>query len=191
MTDISKARVLMIATDGYEEAELFSTRRALLDGGAEVTLASINKKPISGVRWDDAEQSSYASQQSITPDLSFDEVKVEEFDALVLPGGVTNPDTLRIFPDAIAIIRQFNDAAKLVAALCHAPWLLIEADIVDGRRATAWFSVRTDLTNAGAQVVDEEVVVDGNLITSRMPADVPAFTAAVIEALAAKTNASD
>jgi protease I len=191
MTDISKARVLMIATDGYEEAELFSTRRALLDGGAEVTLASINKKPISGVRWDDAEQSSYASQQSITPDLSFDEVKVEEFDALVLPGGVTNPDTLRIFPDAIAIIRQFNDAAKLVAALCHAPWLLIEADIVDGRRATGWFSVRTDLTNAGAQVVDEEVVVDGNLITSRMPADVPAFTAAVIEALAAKTNASD
>ena len=102
---------------------------------------------------------------------------------LLLPGGVGNPDKLRIEERAVEIVSEFMDDDKIVAAICHAPWLLVEADVVDGRRVTSWPSVRTDLENAGAEVVDEEVVIDGNLITSRKPDDIPAFSKAIIEAL--------
>lgn len=177
-SDLSGVKVLMLATDGFEESELFDPRQALLDAGAEVTLASIEKDAIQGVVGDDEKG------KTITPDLTLEEVETSEYDALVLPGGVGNPDKLRMNERAVDIVGEFMDDAKIVAAICHAPWLLVEADVVDGRRVTSWPSVRTDLENAGGDVVDEEVVVDENLITSRNPDDIPAFNAAIIKALA-------
>jgi protease I len=116
------------------------------------------------------------------------EVEHKQFDALLLPGGEENSDQLRNNPHAVALVRAFMDAGKPVAAICHAPWLLAKADVLKGRRVTAWDSVRPDIAEAGAIVVDSEVVVDGNLITSRMPADVPAFSAALISALADRSR---
>ncbi len=181
MPDITTARVLILATDGFEQSELFGPRDALKDAGATVTLASIKKDPIQGMEHDQ-------KGATITPDMLITEVDSDDYDALVLPGGVANPDTLRMQPRAIEIIQEFFDAGKTVAAICHAPWLLIEADIVDGKRATSWPSLRTDLENAGADVVDEEVVIDGNLITSRKPDDIPAFNDAIIEAIGAQVS---
>ncbi|MDQ2893206.1 MAG: type 1 glutamine amidotransferase [Pseudomonadota bacterium] len=176
MTDLNKARVLMIATDGFENDELFKPRQALLDAGATVTLASIKTDAIQG-------EKAGEKADTIKPDMTIDDVDTDDYDALVLPGGVGNPDLMRMEERAIEIVTEFMDDDKLVAAICHAPWLLAEADVIDGRRLTSWPSVRTDLSNAGATVVDEEVVVDGNLITSRKPDDIPAFNAAVIKAL--------
>ncbi|MHA6719831.1 type 1 glutamine amidotransferase domain-containing protein [Sphingomonas sp. RS6] len=176
MAQLTNARVLMMATDGFEESELFEPRQALLDAGAEVTLASLETDPITG-------ESGGEKGKSITPDKAIDAVDLDEFDALVLPGGVGNPDKLRMNARAVEIARTFMDSNRLVAAICHAPWLLAEADVIAGRRLTGWPSIRTDLANAGADVVDEEVVVDRNLITSRKPDDIPAFNRAVIAAL--------
>ncbi|WP_230770358.1 DJ-1/PfpI/YhbO family deglycase/protease [Sphingomonas sp. Leaf4] len=180
MADLTNARVLILATDGFEESELFDPRQALLDAGAQVTLASIKTDPIQGVV-NDSEKA-----RTITPDLTLEEVDTEQYDMLLLPGGVGNPDKLRIEERAVEIVSEFMDDDKIVAAICHAPWLLVEADVVDGRRVTSWPSVRTDLENAGADVVDEEVVIDDNLITSRKPADIPAFSKAILEALASE-----
>jgi protease I len=176
MTDLSQAHVLILATDGFEQDELFRPRQALLDAGARITLASVKTDPITGEKGGE-------KGESITPDATLDQVDTEDFDALLLPGGVGNPDKLRMQARAVEIVREFMDDDKIVAAICHAPWLLIEADVVDGRRATSWPSVRTDLANAGASVLDEEVVIDRNLITSRKPDDIPAFNRALIEAL--------
>lgn len=183
MPDITTAHVLILATDGFEQSELFDPRAALMDAGVEVTLASIATDPIQGMRHDE-------KGETITPDITLDEVDVEAYDALLLPGGVANPDTLRLQPRVIEIIRGFAQADKTIAAICHAPWLLIEADVVEGKRATSWPSLRTDLKNAGANVVDEEVVVDGNLITSRKPDDIPAFNEALIAALREQVGAA-
>ena len=180
MTDLANARVLMLATDGFEHDELFKPRQSLIDAGATVTLASIEKAPIQGVRHDTD------PTETITPDLTLDEVDTDEFDALVLPGGVGNPDKMRMEDRAIDIVAEFMEDDKIVAAICHAPWPLAEADVIEGRRVTGWPSVRTDLANAGADVVDEEVVVDSNLITSRKPDDIPAFTGALLQALEAE-----
>lgn len=176
MANLQNARVLMLATDGFEESELFEPRQALLDAGAQLTLASIKTDPITG-------ESGGEKGKSITPDTTLDQVELDQFDALVLPGGVGNPDKLRMNQKAVEIVRGFMDSKRLVAAICHAPWLLAEADVVAGRRLTSWPSIRTDLANAGADVVDAEVVSDGNLITSRKPDDIPAFNRAVIAAL--------
>ncbi len=176
MTDLSTAHVLILATDGFEQAELFDPRQALLDAGAKVTLASIKTDPIQGMKHD-------VKGDTITPDLLLEAVDTEDYTALLLPGGVANPDALRMNDRAVEIIEEFVEDGKLVAAICHAPWLLIEADVVDGRRMTSWPSLRTDLANAGATVVDEEVVRDGQFITSRKPDDIPAFNRAIIEAL--------
>ena len=178
MADLSQARVLMIATDGFEQDELFKPRQALLDAGVAVTLASIKTDAIQGVV-NDSEKG-----ESITPDLTIEDVDTDDYDALVLPGGVGNPDKMRLQERAVEIVTEFMEDDKIVAAICHAPWLLAEADVVDGRRVTSWPSVRTDLENAGADVVDEAVVVDGNLITSRKPDDIPAFNKAILDALA-------
>lgn len=180
MADLANARVLILAADGFEESELFEPRQALLDAGAQVTLASIKTDPIQGVV-NDSEKA-----RTITPDLTLDDVDTEQFDALLLPGGVGNPDKMRMEERAVEIVSEFMDDDKIVAAICHAPWLLVEADVVDGRRVTSWPSVRTDLENAGAEVVDEQVVIDGNLITSRKPDDIPAFSKAMIEAIASE-----
>jgi protease I len=175
MTD-NAARVLMMATDGFEQSELFEPRRALLDAGFEVTLASVALDPIQGMKHDQ-------KGDTIDPDIVLGDVVVDEYDMLVLPGGVANPDTLRMQPEAIKIVQAFFDRNAPVAALCHGPWLLAEADVLQGRKVTSWPSIRTDLRNAGADVVDQEVVVDGNLITSRKPDDIPAFNSAIVDAV--------
>lgn len=177
MPDLSETRVLMIATDGFEESELMKPRQALLDAGVQVTLASLKTDPIQGEK--DGEKGA-----TITPDTTVAQVDSEDYDALVLPGGVANPDKLRTDERTVELVQEFFDDGKTVAAICHAPWLLVEADVLDGKRATGWPSVRTDMENAGAEVVDEEVVVDGNLITSRKPDDIPAFVDAIKQALA-------
>lgn len=174
MPSIEQSRILIIATNGFEQSELFGPREQLLDRGAAVHLASPDTKPIQGMQH-------HEKALTITPDMTLEEVNPEEFDALVIPGGVANPDTLRQDKHAIDIVKSFADAGKPIAAICHGPWLLVEADIVDGKTVTSWPSVRTDLANAGATVVDQAVARDGFLITSRKPDDVDQFTAALIE----------
>ncbi len=174
MPSIQDARILFIATDGFEESELFGPYETLQNAGATVTLASLKTDPIQGEKGDQ-------KTRTITPDTLVGDVQAQDFDGLVLPGGTRNPDKLRMDETTIGLIRAFADAGKPVAAICHAPWLLVEADVLRGRKATSWKSIRTDLRNAGAEVVDEEVVVSGNIITSRKPDDVPAFTHAFME----------
>ena len=181
MSDLSNAKVLIIATDGFEQSELFGPRDALIDAGVSVTLASLGTDPIQGMKHDE-------KGETITPDTTIAEVEVDDFDALLIPGGVANPDRLRTDEAAVDLVEDFYNAGKPVAAICHGPWLLIEADIVDGRTVTSWPSLRTDLENAGATVVDQQVVIDGNLITSRNPDDVPAFSEALLAALAKQTE---
>jgi protease I len=176
MTDISNAKILIVASDGFEESELFGPREILLGRGAKVTLASPDMKPIQATVHDDP-------GKTIRPDLTIDEARAEVYDALVLPGGVRNPDHLRMNAAAIDLIRSFADAGKPIAAICHGPWLLVEADLLRGRTATSWPSIRTDLKNAGANVVDQPAVTDGNVVTSRNPDDVSAFTDALIRLL--------
>lgn len=176
MTAIDQTRILIIATDGFEQSELFEPRDMLIGARATVVLASPERNPIQGMKH-------HEKGATITPDITLDAVRVEEYDGLILPGGVANPDTLRTDARAVALVRDFMNSGKPVAAICHAPWLLVEADVLSGRTATSWPSLRTDLKNAGAHVVDEEVVVDGNLITSRKPADIPAFVAAFKQAV--------
>ena len=177
MPMIDKSKVLILATDGFEQSELFSPRASLLDLGAEVTLASIKTDPIQGMEHDTEKAA------TITPDLVLSEVNAADYDALLIPGGTTNPDKMRLEAEALRIVRDFFAADKTVAAICHGPWLLAEADVIDGRTLTSWPSVRTDLKNAGATVVDEQVHVDGRLITSRKPDDIPAFTKALIKSI--------
>ncbi|MCO5734297.1 type 1 glutamine amidotransferase domain-containing protein [Rhizobium sp. SSA_523] len=183
MNNLANCRILILATDGFEDAELYSPRSALLDTGAQVTLASPRHEQIRGCIYNVETGNSDPSEETIMPDRLITDVEADQFDALVLPGGVVNPDKLRLDPKAIALVRDFVAAGKPVASICHGPWLLVEADVLRGRRATAWYSIRTDLKNAGATVVDEEVVVDGNIITSRMPSDIPAFNRAIVAAL--------
>jgi protease I len=176
MPAIADAHVLIMATNRFEEIELFGPRKILMGRGARVTLASPTGDEIMATVHDEP-------GRRIMPDLTIDEVRMEDYDALLLPGGVGNPDQLRMNEKAVSLIRAFAEAGKPVAAICHGPWLLVEADLLRGRRATAWRSIRTDLTNAGATVVDEPAVTDGNIITSRMPDDVPAFTDALVAAI--------
>ena len=171
---ITEARILIVATDGFEEWELFGPRAILQKRGAEVVLASPTLVPIQATVHDDP-------GKTIRPDLTVDQVNPDDFDALILPGGVRNPDELRTNVQVIQLIKQFNLQAKPIAAICHGPWLLVEADVLRGRTATSWPSIRTDLRNAGADVVDEPVVADGNIITSRKPEDVEPFTTALID----------
>lgn len=173
MTEISEARILIVATDGFEESELFGPLEILRRRGAEVLLASLKKDPIQATVHDDP-------GKTIRPDLTIDEANPDDFDALILPGGVRNPDALRIHDNVIELIQEFDDQEKPIAAICHGPWLLVEADLVDGRTVTSWPSIRTDLLNAGANVVDQPAVTDGNIVTSRNPQDVDAFTNALI-----------
>jgi len=177
MADLSQARVLMLAADGFETVELFKPRQALEEAGAKVTLASLKSDPIQGMEGD------INKAETATPDLTVDEVDTDDYDALVIPGGTCNPDKLRLNERTVEIVTEFMEDDKIVAAICHGPWLLAEADVIDGRRLTSYPSIRTDLSNAGADVVDEEVVVDGNLITSRKPDDIPAFNQAILTAL--------
>lgn len=170
-------RVAILATDGFEESELREPREALLQAGAFVDLISLEAGAIKGWKdgdWGDTEQ----------VDRAVADANADDYDALLLPGGVMNPDKLRMNADAVAFVRAFFDQHKPVAAICHGPWILAEADVVRGRRLTSYPSIRTDLTNAGAEWVDAEVVVDNGLITSRSPKDLPAFNAKLLEEIA-------
>jgi protease I len=169
MPAISDAKILIVATDGFEDSELLEPRRRLIEAGAEVILASPDAGEIKGDKG-----------ATIRPDARLSEVSARDFDALLIPGGTKNPDKLRLVPEAVELVRRFIDSDKPVAAICHGPWLLVEADVLRGRTVTGWPSIRTDLRNAGAEVVDEEAAVDGNLVTSRKPEDIPAFTDAFI-----------
>ena len=174
MPSIPNARVLIVATDGFEEWELFGPRQILQQRGAEVVLASLKRDPIQATVHDDP-------GKTIRPDLTVDEANADDFDALILPGGVRNPDHLRLHANVIDLIRAFDRQGKPIGAICHGPWLLVEADLLRGRTATSWPSIRTDLRNAGANVVDQAAVTDGNIVTSRNPDDVEAFTGALID----------
>jgi protease I len=175
-------KALIIATNGFEQDELFKPRQALLDAGVEVTLASLSRDPIQGEKGGE-------KGESITPDALVSEVHADDYDALVIPGGVANPDKMRTDPNAVKLVRDFMFAKKPVAAICHGPWLLAEAEAVDGRTVTSWPSIRTDLRHAGAIVVDKEVVVDGNLITGRKPGDIPAFNRELLAKLRVEARA--
>jgi protease I len=184
MPPINEARILIVATDGFEEWELFGPKQILEQRGAEVVLASPKLDPIQATVHDDP-------GKTIRPDLTVDKASAEDFDAIILPGGVRNPDQLRTDAKAIQLIRDFAARKKPVAAICHGPWLLVEADLLRGRTATSWPSIRTDLRNAGAKVVDEAAVVDDNIVTSRNPQDVEEFTRAVIELVEKAPQASE
>jgi protease I len=173
MPRIAGSRLLIVATDGFEEWELFGPREILRKRGAEVLLASPDLSPIQATVHDDP-------GKTIRPDLTIEQADAAAFDALILPGGVRNPDTLRRNDKAIALIRAFAQQGKPIGAICHGPWLLVEADLIRGKRVTGWPSIWTDLRNAGGNVVDEAAVTDGNIVTSRNPDDVEPFTEALI-----------
>ncbi|HEY3781651.1 MAG TPA: type 1 glutamine amidotransferase domain-containing protein [Fimbriimonadaceae bacterium] len=166
--------VAILATDGFEQAELFGPKEILENAGAQISIISNHPGEIKG--WNHDQWG-----QSIGVDATIEEVNAEQFDSLVLPGGVMNPDKLRMNEAAVGFIRDFFEQGKPVGAICHAPWLLAEADVVEDRKVTSWPSIRTDLENAGANWVDREVVVDGGLVTSRKPDDIPAFGRKLIE----------
>ena len=176
--DLSGKTVAIFAADGFEEAELFTPKEELEKAGAKTVVVSLETGEIQGFDHD-------TPDKTCPVDKALSDVSPGDFDALVLPGGVANPDKTRILPEVQAFVRAFFQAGKPVAAICHAPWVLIDAGVAKGKRLTSFKSIRTDLRNAGAEVVDEEVVVDGNLITSRDPDDLPAFSAKLIEAIGA------
>jgi protease I len=170
-------RVAILATDGVEEVELTEPRKALDDAGARTQLVS--PKPDKIRAWQSGQWG-----DELEVDLPLAQARADDFDALLLPGGVMNPDRLRQDATAVQFVRSFFERGKPVAAICHGPWMLVEADVVRGRTVTSWPSLRTDLRNAGADWVDREVVTDEGLVTSRKPDDIPAFNRKMIEEFA-------
>jgi protease I len=171
-------KVAVLVTDGYEPSELTEPIRALREAGAEPTIVSDHDGTIKGK----------TDADTATVDLTLDAARADDFGALLLPGGVKNPDTMRQNEAGVAFVRDFAHAGKPIAAICHAPWLLVEADVVRGRRVTSYPSLKTDLRNAGADWVDQEVVADQGLVTSRTPKDLPAFNAKMVEEFAEGTH---
>ena len=174
MTDIASARILIIAGNGFEQAELEVPRDRLRAKGARVDVASPDGKEIRGWNHDD-----WGGKAKV--DLKIADARMEDYNALVIPGGVINPDKLRVDKDAMALVHAFLEAGKVVAAVCHGPWLLVQADALKGRQATSWPSLRKDMENAGAKWLDEKVVVDNGIVTSRKPDDLDAFVSKIIE----------
>ena len=170
-------RVAILATDGFEQAELLEPRKALDDAGATTMVVSPKEGKIKG--WNHTDWGT-----EVPVDVSLKSAKAEDFHALLLPGGVMNPDRLRMDPEAVAFVKRFVDTGKPIAAICHGPWTLIEAGAVGRHTLTSWPSLKTDLKNAGAIWVDREVVSDGNLVTSRKPDDIPAFNREMIQLFA-------
>ncbi len=173
MANLQGRKIAILATDGVEQVELTEPAKALRQAEADVTLIALHGDEIQAMNH--AEKG-----DKLKPDKALPTTSPEQFDALLLPGGVANPDRLRVDPDAVAFVAHFVEAGKPIAAICHGPWMLIEAGAVDNRTVTSWPSLQTDLRNAGAKWVDREVVVDGNLVTSRKPDDIPAFNREMI-----------
>ena len=167
-------KIAILATDGFEQDELSQPRKALEKAGATTRVVSLEAGTIRGWKMN-------KWGKTVEVDATVPEASADDYDALLLPGGVMNPDKLRMYPSAVQFVKSFFDAGKPVAAICHGPLLLVEAGVVPGRKVTSWPSIKTDLINAGANWVDHESVTDGNLVTSRKPDDIPAFNQAMIE----------
>lgn len=177
MQSIQGKRIAILSTDGFEQSELEVPLKHLRNAGAEVHVISLKAGQIMG--WDGKDWG-----RAVAVDATLSDVTAEDYDALVLPGGQINPDLLRVEPEAIAFIKAFWTAGKVVGAICHAPWLLVEAGIVRGRKVTSYASIQTDVKNAGGLWSDAEVVTDKGLVTSRKPEDLPAFCAKLVEEIA-------
>jgi len=176
MPSVHGLKVAILATDGFEQVELTEPRKALDEAGAQTTVVSPKSKgeEIRGWKFKDW-------GESVKVDESLDQARPEHYDALLLPGGVMNPDKLRMEPKAVAFVKSFFDSKKPVAAICHGPWMIAEAGAAKGRKIASWPSIKTDLRNAGAEWVDSEAVTDGNLVSARKPDDIPAFNKAMLE----------
>jgi len=173
-TQLKEKKVAILAADGFEQAELEEPMKALKDAGATVSIVSPKSGQIQGMNHAD-------KGDKFDVDLGLDDAKSDDFDAVLVPGGLMNPDELRSTPKAVSFVRSFAEAGKPIAAICHGPWVLIEAGLVKGRKLTSWPAIQSDIKNAGGDWVDEEVVVDNGLVTSRKPDDIPAFNAKMIE----------
>ena len=172
-------KVAFVVTDGFEQVELTDPRRALEREGAVCDLVAPNEGKVRGWKhtdWGD----------ELHVDVPLAQADPEDYDALVLPGGVMNPDKLREIPEVLELVRRFFESSKTVGAICHGPWTLVDAGVLEGRKLTSFAALQADLTNAGAEWVDQEVVVDDNLVTSRNPDDIPAFSKTLIEKIAAQ-----
>ena len=170
-------KVAILVADGFEQVELTEPKAALENAGAKTSIVSPSAQQVQG--WKHFDKADH-----FPVDVPLDNARAADYDALLLPGGVANPDQLRVMPNAVTFIRDFFTAGKPVAAICHGLWPLIDADVVKGRTVTSWPSLRADLTNAGATWVDEQVVTDNGLVTSRKPDDIPAFNRKMIEEIA-------
>lgn len=177
MSALSGLKVAILVADGFEQVEMTEPRKALQEAGADTRIVSPAKRQVQG--WNHHDKA-----DKFDVDVALDEAEARDFGALLLPGGVANPDQLRTLPHAVEFVREFVQAGKPVAVICHGPWTLIEADVVKGRNMTSWPSVKADLVNAGAHWSDQEVVVDRALVSSRKPDDIPAFNRAMIEEFA-------
>jgi len=180
--ELSGRRIAIIATNGFEEVELTEPRKAVTEAGATAEVVSISADPIQSMSGDIDKSDTYSV------DTVASKASADDYDALIMPGGTINADTLRADADVRAFVKGFFDAGKPVGVICHAPWTLVEADLVRGRTLTSFPSVRTDIRNAGGTVVDEEVVRDNGLVSSRDPNDLPAFCAAIVEEFAKGPN---
>ena len=181
MANLNGKKVAILATDGFEQSELNDPRKALEDAGATTEVVSLKEGEIKGWKhkdWGD----------TVRVNRTIQRANPQDYDALLLPGGVINPDHLRMEPTAVEWVRKFVETGKTVAAICHGPWTLVEAGVVKGKAMTSWPSLKTDLKNAGAKWVDQEVCIDGQFITSRKPDDIPAFSRAIIDALSKSTS---
>ena len=172
MKNLDNKTILIIAEDGFQVDEFFVPMDSMRDQGADVHVASSAREPI---------HSEGDTRKGYTPDMTYDDVNVADYDALIIPGGLKNPDTLRMNKDAVRLVRDFAESGKTIGAICHGPWLLAEADVIQGRELTSYPSIKTDMRNAGGRWTDSEVVTDNGFVTSRKPADIPAFNEKLTE----------
>jgi protease I len=177
MAKLDGKKVAILVADGFEQVEMTKPRAALQEAGAQTTIVSVKSGQIYGMHHE-------KKGDTFDVDMTLDEARPEEFDALMIPGGLMNPDTLRSTPEALEFTRHFFEEGKPVAAICHGPWVLIDAGMVRGRKLTSWPAIKTDVKNAGGNWVNEQVVVDNGLVTSRKPDDIPSFNDKMIEEFA-------